>query len=238
MLEKSLQQLGFSPSEKKVYIHLISYGASYANKISAETRLNRTNVYEALERLKAKGVVAFITQNKVKWFEAKPPQALVGLLHGREEELRKTEQILLEEIRHIPPDHKQLLQAEIFTGKKGLRMLFEEMLEVAKPISLIASQLQFLELFGPYFELWHRKRAEKKIRQQSIFPHRFEKQLKKRPYLEYKFVDNRFTSPTTTILYGEVCLLIEWSDEPLAIKIHNKGITKSQLNYFRMMWDS
>ena len=63
MLEENLSKLGFSPSEIKVYLHLLKTGSSYANKISSETKINRTNVYEALDRLTSKGVISFIAKN-------------------------------------------------------------------------------------------------------------------------------------------------------------------------------
>src|SRR3989339_83021 len=87
MIEESLSKLGFSPSEIKIYLHLYRRGSSYANKISSETRINRTNVYEAVERLIAKGVVSYIIKNKVKWFEAKAPESILSLIQVKEEEL-------------------------------------------------------------------------------------------------------------------------------------------------------
>lgn len=239
MLEKNLSKLGFSPSEIKIYLHLLKTGSSYANKISSETKLNRTNVYEALDRLITKGVISFITRNKVKWFEAKSLKLIISLLKEKEEQLKKTKKQLLDDINNLKviPDKKSL-EANVFVGKKGLRMLFEEILEIRKPISLIAAELQFKNLFGPYFELWHKKRIEKKIRQRTIFPESFKSKLKNRKFLKYKFVDNKFTNPTTTIICGDNCLLIQWSKEPIAIKIENKEIAKSHLNYFNMLWGS
>jgi len=239
MLEENLSKLGFSPSEIRVYLHLLKTGSSYANKISSETKINRTNVYEALDRLIAKGVISFITRNKVKWFEAKSLKLLFSLVKEKEEELEITKRDLLNDVNNfkISP-YKKTLEANVFVGKKGLRMLFEEILENGKPISIIASELQFKALFGPYFELWHKKRIEGKIRQRSIFPESFKGKLKKRKFLEYKFVDNRFTNPTTTIIYGDNCLFIQWSKEPIAIKIQNKEIAKSHLNYFDILWCS
>lgn len=239
MLEENLSKLGFSPSEVKVYLHLLKTGSSYANRISSETKINRTNIYEALDRLIAKGVISFITRNKVKWFEAKSPDSILSLIKEREEEFKKIKDGLIDDIHNfkITPDKKSL-EANVFIGKKGLRMIFEDILEVGKPISLIASELQFKELFGPYFELWHKERIEKGIKQRSIFSKNFKRGLEKRELLEYKFVDNKFTSPTTTIIYGDNCLFIQWSKEPIAIKIENKEIAKSHMNYFNMLWGS
>lgn len=239
MIENNLGKLGFSPSEIKIYLHLFRNGSSYANKLSAETKINRTNVYEALDRLVAKGVISFILKNKVKWCEAKSPEALLSLIKEREEELNNSKNDITKDIKEIKSWNlnQKSLEATIFTGKKGLRMLFEEILEIGKPISLLASELQFKEVFGPYFELWHKQRIEKGIKQRSIFPLKLKLKLDRRKLLEYKFVNNEFTNPTTTIIYGDNCLLIQWTKEPLAIKIQNKEIANSHLNYFNLLWN-
>jgi len=240
MIEENLSQLGFSPSEIKIYIHLLKNGSSYPNKISSEIKLNRTNVYEALDRLVSKGVSSFINKNKVKWFEAKSPNSLLSLIKEREDEFKITKNNILEDIRSLNQikSEKIPLEANVFTGKKGLRMIFEDILETKKAISLIAAELQFKEFFGPYFELWHKERIEKRMSQRTIFSKKFKGKLERRKLLEYKFVDNKYTNPTTTILYGDNCVFIQWSKEPIAIKIQNKEIAKSHLNYFNMLWNS
>lgn len=238
MIEKHLTELGLSPAEIKVYLYLVTYGACYAHQLSKETKLHRTNVYEALDRLSSKGLISFIKRNNLTWYETKNPTALLNILEEKKLMLENTKQELQDEIQHLVPVSTKQLEAGIYVGKKGLRMLFEEMLELEKPIALIAAQLQFQELFGPYFELWHKQRAAAKIPMRSIFPKNFESKLVSRPYLKYKFVLHQFTNPTTTIIYGSNCVLIEWSDEPLAIKIQSEKIVKTHLNYFNVIWNS
>jgi len=238
MLEENLSKLGFSPSEIKIYLYLIENGSSYPKKISAETGINRTNVYEALDRLISKGVTSSIIKNKLRWFEAKNPDCLISLTEEREEEIRKNKDQLIKEIKalHVASD-KSSLEASIFVGKKGLRMIFEEILKKRKPISLIASQLQFEDRFGPYFELWHKNRISLGITQRSIFSDKFKKKLKKRELLTYKFVDYKVVNPSTTIICDDICIFIQWSKDPIAIKITNKEIVKSHLNYFNIIWN-
>ncbi|MCR4369449.1 MAG: hypothetical protein NUV67_06095 [archaeon] len=241
MLENNLGKIGFSPSEIKVYLNLLQRSNSYANKISVETGVNRTNVYEALDRLCAKGVVSFITRNKVKWYEAMPAESLTSVLGAKEAELQKTGESLLTDLKKLkkalsPP--KEPLEAGIFVGKKGFRMLFDEMLEARKPIHFFAAELQFKSLFGVYFEQWHKKRIEKGIMQKTIFPKKMKAQVKQRKLLKYKFVDDEFANPTTTIIYGNATLLINWGKEPIVIKIENREIAKSHLNYFNLIWKS
>ncbi|MCR4335598.1 MAG: hypothetical protein NUV57_03625 [archaeon] len=241
MIENNLEKLGFSPSEIKVYLYLIERESSYANRISAETELNRTNVYEALDRLVTKGIVSTISHNKVKSYKTEPPESLKQIVLAKEAELKETMQSLTKDISKLrKPVHakKDSLEAGIFTGRKGLRILFEEILETNKPICFFASQLQFKSFFGAYFEQWHKKRAQKGIKQRTIFPKDLRNKVKKRTLLSYKFVDNKYISPTTTILFSDTTLFIQWSKEPLAIKIQNKEITKSHLNYFNLIWNS
>ena len=125
MIESSLEKLGLSPSEVKVYLHLARNGASYANKISSQAKLNRTNVYEALDRLVSKGIIAFVTKNKVKWFEAKSHDSIFALIKEKEDEMRNTKEDISKEIAELKISidvNKKSLEATIFTGKKGLRI--------------------------------------------------------------------------------------------------------------------
>ena len=101
MLEDSLMKLGFSPSEIKVYTFLINVGNNYAGKISSGTKLNRTNVYEALERLRAKGLVASVIKNKVRCFEAEKPESLVYFAKQKEEEYGAIKKRLTKDIKSI-----------------------------------------------------------------------------------------------------------------------------------------
>lgn len=240
MLEKNLSNLGFSPSEIKIYIYLLKTGSNYANRVSSETKINRTNVYEALDRLVNKGVVSFISRNKVKWFEAKEPESIISLIRNKEEDFVKTKKELTEELKQLKNligIDKKSLEANVFVGKKGLRILFDDMLEIKKPVSLIAAKThRFKEVMGPYFDLWHRLRAKKCITQRSLVPKSFGKKLETKKLLRYKYLDEKAVNPTTTIIYGDNCLFVQWVKEPIAIKINNKEISKSHQNYFDMLW--
>ncbi|MBI4210857.1 MAG: hypothetical protein HY544_05110 [Candidatus Diapherotrites archaeon] len=239
MIEATLERLGFSPSETKVYLHLLRSGSGYANSISAATHINRTNVYEALDRLIAKGAVSFVSKNKVKSFQAKPPEHLKVLVEEKEADVERTRRALLKdiiELKKSAPKVKESLEAGIFVGRKALKSIFEEMLDAGEPLSFLAANLQFRYFFGAYFWQWHKKRASLGIIQRTIFPESVRKDVKPPELWERKFVGNGYTSPTTTIVYGDNCLFIQWTKEPLAIKIENAGIARSHQNYFNALW--
>ncbi|GEM_PF-982874 len=241
MIEQTLAKLGFSPSEAKIYLHLLRSGSSYANRISSQTAVNRTNVYEALDRLAAKGAVSFVAKNKVKSFQAKPPEHLLLVLEEKESEIGKTRKALqkdIAEMKKTAQKPKERVEAGIFLGRKALKSLFGEMLEVGEPLSFFAASLQFRYFFGAYFWQWHKKRAALGIPQRAIFPENVRKDIKRPELWERKFVGRGYASPTTTIVYGDNCLFVQWTKEPLAIKIENAGIARSHLNYFNALWNS
>lgn len=239
MFEENLSKIGLSPTEIKVYMNLLNEGSSYPKEISFKTKINRSNIYEALDRLLSKGLISYIVKNNIKWFEAKEPESIFALIEDREEELKKTKTELKKEIKKINPiKEKTQLEANVFVGKKGLRMIFEDILNEKKDISLFASKLQFKEIFGPYFDLWHKKRSSLGLKQRSIFHKSMKSKIKEKKLLQLKFVDDEYTNPTATIIYGNNCVFIEWSKEPLAIKINNKEIAKSHLNYFNYLWNN
>ncbi|HZX20741.1 MAG TPA: helix-turn-helix domain-containing protein [archaeon] len=241
MIEKALAKIGFSPSEISVYLLLLKKEQSYAGKISSETGINRTNVYEALNRLVAKGVVSYITRNKVKWFEAKDIDSLKTLLKEKEEEFEKNKNELfigITQLEKTISKEKKNLEASIFVGRKGLKTIFEEMLEIEKPTHFFAAELKLRKFFGAYFEQWNKIRIEKKILHRVIFAKKVKKDAKIFPLMKCKFVDDEYINPTTTLIYGDNVVLVEWSSNPFAIKIESREIAKSHLNYFNLIWNS
>lgn len=243
-MKQNLLKLGLNATEIKVYLFLLQHGGNTANKISNETKITRTNVYDTLNKLIKKGMVSFITKNDVKWFEA---NSVLAFAKQKENELKQvTKQIYkdFKSINHIK-DIKPL-EAKIYVGKKGLRTIFEEMLTLRKPISLMGSRLQFRDVLGPYQELWHKRRMKKNILERAIFSKRVKKKIEnfknkikvhsKRDLYQVKFVDDKIISPSGTFIYGDNCVFIQWSDEPIAIKIQNNKITKSHLNHFNTLW--
>src|SRR3989344_333394 len=151
-------------------------------------------------------MASFVSRNKAKWYKALPPEALLSLLKIREEEFIEGKEEFLKSIRElnkITAPKQEKTDAGIFTGKDGLKMLFEEMLAVGKPISFFASQLQFQRLFGQYYTQWHKRRAGKKIPQRTIFSENLKREVigkYPQPLSKSRFVDSKFMSPTTTVI--------------------------------------
>ena len=55
-----LEEIGLSKNEAKIYLTLLDLGSATASKIADTSKMHRTTVYDALDRLVQKGIVSHI----------------------------------------------------------------------------------------------------------------------------------------------------------------------------------
>jgi sugar-specific transcriptional regulator TrmB len=70
MEEKSLEKIGLTKNETKVYLALLKIGTSKVGEILKESKLNSGKIYEVINSLEQKGLVSESTINNVKHFTA------------------------------------------------------------------------------------------------------------------------------------------------------------------------
>ena len=62
-----LKNLGFEDKEIKIYLYLIKNPNSTVLQISKNIGIDRTTIYDILERLITKGIVSFIIKNNTNY---------------------------------------------------------------------------------------------------------------------------------------------------------------------------
>src|SRR3989344_3270554 len=87
-IDETLKELGLADEEVKVYLGMLKIGSNLASKISEETRINRSHVYQLLERLIAKGFVSYAIKENRKYFSAVNPEKLIQIVKEREQKLK------------------------------------------------------------------------------------------------------------------------------------------------------
>jgi len=240
MIEQKLENIGFSPSEIKIYLFLIKAGNCPVNKICVGTDVNRTNVYEALNRLIKKGIVSYIIKDNVKWFNAMPSITLSNYIDIKEQELSEIKTEVIKEISNLTETNSSDINfgANIFVGKKALKLLFDDLLKDKSIIRVLSSEHQFKSLFPTYFEQWHKKRIDLGIIQRSIFSESHKKKIGYKQGLELRFIPDEYSNPTSTFISKNNCLFVQWDQDPLIIRITSPKIIKSHINYFDVLWQS
>jgi sugar-specific transcriptional regulator TrmB len=229
------EQLGLTQAESKVYLALLELGSSQAGNITSKTGIHRRTVYDSIERLIEKGLVSFISQNNIKFFEAVDPKQLLEILKEKQDNLKQ----ILPELDLLHNSSKEKQETTFFRGKLGLKSVFNHQIEVGKEILVFGASVDAPNILKAYFPYYDRERVKKKISVKIVFDESVKNNdyIKSIPNADIKFIPKEYSSPAAINVYGDNVAIILWSEEPIAILIKNKDIAKGYKNYFSLLWN-
>jgi sugar-specific transcriptional regulator TrmB len=242
-VKKVLHDAGFAGNEAKVYLALLDLGSATAGDVAKASGVNRTNVYDAIRSLSAKGLVGFIKKAERRYFEAASPYKIVHYLEEREEDIRSRREL----VENVAPDleMKRTLAREehdamVYHGRKGLKTIAEDVLRNGTELLVFGADGEFTRIFRTYSRNWHMRRANKRIRMKIIYSEnaREEKSKEAIDFCDMRFSRTIYSTPSTTWVYGDTVAIIVWSDSPIATLIRSERVARSYRAFFREMWRS
>lgn len=229
-----LEEAGLSATEAKVYLALLELGSSLAGEITKKAEINRTNAYDALERLSKKGLVTYVISANRKVFEPLPPERLHELAKEKEERIKG----LLPELNLRFKESKAKEEATIFKGKKGIKSAYELLLKEKKEILVYGAESRFADMLPAYYTEWHERRARGGIALKIMFNEKVrERKIKEKlKSAKLKFLPAGYDFPSTILISGEITITVVWTAMPFAFLIRSKDAVKSQINFFELLW--
>lgn len=235
--EELLAELGLSKNDSLVYLTLLREGHSTPTTISKKSGIFRANVYGSLERLKVKGLVSEINEDKKRFFQASNPNALLTLL--KEKELR-----LKSLLPELILDHQlaQKNEVEVYNNIAALRNLFHHYLDLGDDIYCYGVPKIAVNLVGEYFQnVIHKKRAQQKQWMYHIYNSDAKERinfLNKLPYTKARSLPPEFDCPVATIICGdEMSINLFQENKCTIIVIRNKEIANVYQKYFQVLWN-
>lgn len=237
--EIDLEQLGLTKIESRVYIALLKIGSTTTGPLVKATELHRATVYDVLKRLMEKGLVNYIIKEKTKYFEGAKPEHLMDLLKEEEEELKKKEDTIMHlvyKLNKIKELSKQKQNAHVFIGKRGVKTVFEDILNY-KENWVLGSSGRFKEILKSYFFQFQKRKKELGIKTRLIVSERVKgTDIETTVPGERKFIPQEYESPISTIIFGDKVATFVWTENPIAFLIESKEAADSYRNYFEMLW--
>lgn len=245
-----LKRLGLTEGEIKVYITLLELGGSPVAFISKKSGLNRTGLYDIIESLIKKGLVSYVFENKKKYFKASKPERIKEYLEEKELELKKQEKSIneiIKEFSKIKFQKKELLEVEIYRGKRGIKTILEDVFQECKKgdevLAFGFGGSNFVKVLGPYYHHYIFKHISKKIgiKFRAIFnesekEEEYVKRLGEIPLTKAKFVFTKYETPTHTRIYGNKVAIFLLEKDPTAILINDKKIAEGYRYFFEFLW--
>lgn len=241
--EKVLLDAGLAGNESKVYLALLELGSATAGSITKASGVNRTNVYDALQRLAEKGMAGFVKRAERRYFEAASPYNLVSYLEEREKKIQETKHAVEEaapELENLRKLSRNPQEATVYHGVKGFKSVAEDVIRTGVDLMVFGAEGEFMKLFGHYSRNWHMRRAKNRIHMKIVYNDRMrgEKSGKSIPLSGVRFNAHLHDTPATTWIYGDKVAIIVWSAQPVITLIRSSEVSKSYAQFFRELWNA
>ena len=237
-----LEEFGLTEKEAKLYLALLELGQGTSSDLIKKLDYYSKTVYELFEKLIKKGLVSYVIKSNIKYFEAVNPEKFLDILKEEQDNIKikedKIKEILprLNKLREI---NKEKQEANIYSGKKGMKSVFEDTLKENNEILVFGGGGKSKESLGPYYKLWNKIRAKNKIKLKLLWNEdlRIKKdEIKDLDLVELKFLPKEFENPAPAMIYKDKVAITVWSEEPIATLIKSKEINKSFRDYFNLLW--
>ena len=227
-----LERIGLNLNEAKIYLALLELGQAQAGDISKKTQINRTTVYDSLERLIQNGLASFVISANKKVFKPVAPKKLLNQIEEKENAVKE----ILPELEGLFVQSKEKEETDIYKGRKGIKSILDDILKCKEYVAF-GSSGKFLEIMQHDFIIFQKQKKTLKINSRVILSESSRKtETVKVAFANFKYIPDEFSAPTTTFIYEDKTAIIIWGETPVATLIKSKEVAKSYKNYFEMLW--
>lgn len=242
MYEDLLIKTGMSLREVKIYTTLRTQGELMAAELAKKTGLIRTNVYDVLNSLIKKGIVAYVIRSSKKYFRATDPEKLVDYINTQRRDLEEINEELtklLPKLKPVDYDTNRPI-IEVYEGKEGMKtilaMSVRESLKTKKEILGISVQQEKCRaLAGPYHVRWYEDRGKHKIKGRYLMS--AEEKIIPIKYTKFKTLPEEAKNPNEIFIFGDYTTQFFFVGNLFtAIVINNEEITNKYRDYFDFLW--
>lgn len=232
-----LEIIGFSRNEAKVYRALLEIGNGTGGDVSAKCGVNRSNTYDALDRLLQKGFVKYILNKKVKFFEPVNPKQLMMSLKEKETMLENEMPAML---LNYQLSTKEKEKVHTYKGARSFMMLANSFLDRKDKIYIFGSTAERRHGVNEFLENFHKRRTRKGIELVRIYDKKGKKrkdEMNNLAYTEARCILGNYKSPPiTTYVCGNEVLMVHWLENPLIIRIESSTVASAHRGYFELLW--
>ncbi|HIH24620.1 TPA: hypothetical protein HA251_06315 [Candidatus Woesearchaeota archaeon] len=240
-----LKEIGLTDSEIKVYLALLELGDATRNNIVTRSQIAGSKVYEILDKLQTKGLVAIYSQNNIKHFKPLHPNQILNYVDEEKQRIVDVERqvkTILPGLLDLYGEAKSDQEVELLFGLRGLDIIFREQVELLKrndTCYVIGGTLGSNEPgIVSFFQKIHSMREHKGIKTKMLYSVG-QKATVEKAYKNYAGTSVRYiqhTSPVAINIYRDRAIIIMFGKRISAVHIKSADVAKSFLEYFELLW--
>lgn len=247
MNTRVLEDIGFTKGEIRVYLALLEVGNSTSGPIINKSGVARSKVYELLEKLKRKGLVAETIQKNRRHFEAAPPERIGDYIHKKEVEIQNKKQEFddyLPVLQQMVNVTKKEPVVKIYSGFEGIRTMYVEILtQLNRGDEYLAITMENeawdQKAATPFFRKFHQQRAKRGIKAKILTANRKyvgnrDVDFRSSGNYSMRFID--MALPSGIAVFGDTVATFVWGNEPYAFSVKNAINAEHYRKFFQEIW--
>jgi len=240
---QELKELGLSEGQIAVYSAVLELGISSLNKIHEKTGIERRNIYDILNKLIEKGLIAYTVESGKRTYQCTHPNILLEEIKKKEKSLQELE-MKVPQIKSLFDLSKPEIRAEVFRGNEAIKALLEESLEYKTSYWIGGNSGVESTPLKNSFKHWMDRRVERKHVMYDLVDHgTFLEGLNigdikthKKNYYKYCALPKELKSPMVIVIFGNKVAQILWSKQSFAFVLESEEIKESFMKYFEYFW--
>lgn len=245
MYQETLERLGLSPNEAKIYETLVEHGELGVTQITTYAQVHRRNTYDAIRRLIDKGLVFEIFSQKENIYNAVDPGKLSELAAERQHEVEKILPELMKKFnRRVAPE-----EAYIYRGLEGQKNIWRDVLRVGQDSYVVGAKGGW---FDPRLDAGRDAFFREANRKKISFIQLFESEIKNvKPNfpkefpgnLKYRFLPKEYSTNSIIHIFGDYVVtytglkLFQIEENTVFFVLHSKDLAESYRKWFQYMWE-
>lgn len=241
---ETLQEIGLSPNEARIYEALLELGESSVSAIATRTNIHRRNVYDAVNRLVEKNLITPVISEKEGHYVAVEPEKLLEII----EEKRAGLQSALPGLQKLFQQKRAREGAFIFKGIGGFKSIARDILRIGGNVYTIGGKRAWLDPYpekDPFMEEWLKAMKKRGMKFESLLDATAKKDYLVSPRTtntEYRFFPEEYSSPAAIDVYGDrVAIYLgnleQVSENWTVFLIVSAELAESYKKWFRFMWE-
>jgi len=233
--------LNLSVGETKVYKALIKLKSTSTGPLYKKANVSQSKVYEILDRLKKKGLAAYIIKHGTKYWHPANPSIYLEKINQDLEETKQRKEILEKELPHLlKEDTYPSDDAQVLVGYNGFRTALYSFLDTFKAgdeFLVFGSPVKIPEPFQAFLKSYNKVRIKKKIKAKFLYGEKlrkFAKDLYTLPNTKLRFMKG--LTPSTLVIGNDRIIIITWEDKGKCVVIMGKEIANNYKIFFNSLW--
>jgi sugar-specific transcriptional regulator TrmB len=245
-LTETLQDLGLSELEIKVFLFLLQYqGSQRVSTIARQTRINRTTLYGLLHSLAERGLVTSVEDHGVLTYSSIEPSSLVEHIERLREKLSRHAKKMTSTVSYIEKVRAQTIGSfpaiQFFDGKEGIKQAYEDTIKnnpSKEVVGFVGTQAVYEAMDLEWVRSYLERRTKAGLKWRSIAtnsPQSFS--LRERDPKESrktKILPPGYEFEIEFVTYENKVLIASFSQvHPLALVIEDEQIARTVRELFR-----